>query len=154
MRGVTFAILLLSIPAMGCGSSEDSWAKNRQKTVPASGTVTYKGAPLADATVILAPVNPTGIGCAAKTDAEGKFELSTYPETTGAIPGSYNVMITKIEVPPLPGGEDGEGGPPPPSGPVYAKKLIPEKYGNPVKSGLKVDITDSGKTDIAFDLKD
>lgn len=148
-------LLLFSLPLIlltGCGSSSDKWVDQRKKTVPAAGVVTYKGAPLADATVILAPSDPTGVGCASKTDDDGNFELSSYPETTGAVPGTYQVMITKIEVPPLPGGGDDDG--PAVTGPVYAKKLIPEKYSNPATSGLTVDIPEAGNTNIRFELVD
>ncbi len=152
MRRFAIATLLAALTLVGCGGSgKDKWVEGRQQTVPASGVVTYKGEPLVDATVILVPAASGGVGCAAKSDEEGKFELSAYPETLGAVPGSYTVMITKIEVPPLPGGED-DG--PAVSGPVYAKQLIPVKYGNPAQSGLKVDIPETGKTDITFALTD
>lgn len=151
MRSLRLLTLCGLAVLMGCGSAEDKWKEGRLKTVPASGIVTLNGTPVADATVIFAPTNPTGVGCAAKSDANGKFELSTYPDELGAVPGSYTVMVNKIEVPPLPGADGPEV-----SGAVYAKHLIPKKYSDPTKSGLKADIPDSdeGISDIKIELKE
>jgi hypothetical protein len=151
MRTMKLVFVVCLLAFVGCGPAEDKWKKGRLKTVPASGTVTMNGQPVADATVIFAPTSPTGIGSAAKSDSSGKFVLSTYPDEAGAVPGSYMVMVNKIEVPPLPGANAPEV-----SSAVYAKHLVPKRYSDPLKSGLKVEIPqgDAGISDIKLELKE
>jgi len=139
------AVLIVS----GCGGGEDRWKSKRPATVPAQGLVTYNSAPLAGAVVVIQPGTPDGMGASALTDQEGKFELKTFPPDSGAVPGSYTVMVVKMEdsdgrsAP----GEDAKGRA------IMQKSLIPPKYGNPAQSGLKVEIPQAGTSTIQFDLK-
>jgi hypothetical protein len=77
----------------------DGPTEGRVPVHPARGQVLYKGKPLADALVVLRPVDPatkegglpqpTG-----RTDPEGKFQLHTYLGDDGAPAGSYLVGIS------------------------------------------------------------
>jgi len=72
--------------------------------VTVTGKVTLDGQPLSDATVIFVPVEganktttPGG-----RTDESGVFYLMTREPNDGAMPGEYNVTITKKELPAKP----------------------------------------------------
>ena len=65
---------------------------------PVAGTVTLDGKPLPDAEVAfyLQGTAPTGYyGSAARTDAEGKYQLLT-GVAQGALPGNYKVTVSRI----------------------------------------------------------
>ena len=69
----------------GCGSGNDRAAVR--------GKVTLNGRPLADAIVQFQPVAPNGSPSAAKTDAQGRYELMSTFSTPGAIPDEHLVTI-------------------------------------------------------------
>jgi hypothetical protein len=73
-------------------------------TVPASGTVTYKGQALEGATVTFLPQSKdeSAKGASAQTDSQGRFSMQTYlgggsQTSPGALPGDYFVTVTKAE---------------------------------------------------------
>ncbi|GIW78464.1 MAG: hypothetical protein KatS3mg105_0271 [Gemmatales bacterium] len=86
-------IALLFVVAIGCGDG--------RKYVPVSGTVTYKGKPLANASVIFQPIaedneNP-GSGSFGRTDEEGRFTLKRIDgQGEGALAGKHRVSISII----------------------------------------------------------
>jgi len=69
-------------------------------TIPAGGTVTYNGAPVANAQVGYYPADPeSGRTAVAETDASGRFTLKTPLGSTsspGAMPGEYKVTVLKM----------------------------------------------------------
>lgn len=147
IRGVLPVAVLF---CLGCGST-DKFEKARPATVTAEGSVIYKGKPIPGATIVAAP-DEGGFAAAAVTDSSGKFKLSAFPPKAGAVPGKYSVTITAVEPAPvieLPEGvhEDDIQRPP-------AKHLIPQKYSDPTKSGLRLDLPPEGRTDLDFDLAD
>jgi hypothetical protein len=75
----------------GCGGGSGVGA------VKATGTVTLDGTPVEGATVTFVPKGEgrvaTGI-----TDAEGKFAMKTVEAGDGAVPGSYDVIVSKLAV--------------------------------------------------------
>ena len=82
----------ISVGMFGCGGE-----KKLAGTVPVSGTVKLKGAPLAGATVMFAPTT-TGVRAASgMTDANGQFKLTTLQAGDGAFPGDFLVTVTKTE---------------------------------------------------------
>ena len=125
---------------IGCGGSG-------LDTVPARGVVTYKGAPIAKISVAFSPADGKGQIAEGITDAKGVFELRTREPGDGALVGSYNVSFKFVsdEIPDMPGFTGGKKPEPSP---------IPEKYGDPIKSGFTatVDATAS-KNDYKFNLK-
>jgi hypothetical protein len=143
--------LLLVLGLAGCSSRPVD--PNRPKTVPVSGTVTYKGAPVEGATVTFFAQGGGKRGAVGRTDASGQFTLTTFDPKDGAIPGSYLVAIEKsvLEGAP-PEGATGKAGEEPPAGTV--KDLIPSKYKDPNKSGLTADVKEGGVKDLKFDLTD
>lgn len=81
-------LIALSVLA-GCGGAAD-----RPDLVPVKGTVLLNGQPVSGATVTFsnekAPRSAQGV-----TDAEGKFQLTSYDTNDGAIEGEHSITITK-----------------------------------------------------------
>ena len=104
---------------VGCGRSSGG-------RVPAAGTVTLDGAPLADVYVTFRPDDgEPGNGGFAVTDSEGRFEIY-YPDTgKGLVPARYKVTITP------PPRAPGDG--PPAASPLNANKKAnyPSVYSSP-----------------------
>jgi hypothetical protein len=86
----------LMVTIVGCGESHPP-------TSIVTGTVTYDGKPLADATVAIMPSGGDGAAKNAEgdTDAEGKFTLATtFPtigSVAGAVQGTYVLRVFKFE---------------------------------------------------------
>lgn len=101
MRGVlrvlTSAVLTVSVAGCGGGAFE---------VVPAGGSVQFNGAPVSVGSITMVPVAAAGAepGKPAKAElrSDGTFELSTYGQFDGAIPGRHRVIYEGPE------GEEGE----------------------------------------------
>jgi hypothetical protein len=124
-------VLVFSGAMVSCRSGE-------YPTVPASGTVTYKGAPLEKGQIQLVPdkEGPVAVG----SIENGKFVLGTNQEGNGALPGKYRVTVFSYK-----DVQSRYGG-------TTTQSVIPTKYADPEKSGLIVEIPAGGKTDIKIDL--
>lgn len=144
-------VAVLAVGLGGCGGPA------QPKLYPATGTVTWKGAPLADATVSFVPA--VGAPSDGKTDAQGKFTIMTNGKP-GAPAGACKVAVSKFagaapSMPSSPTPEDMMK--------MYEKKKkgevekgeIPAKYGRPDTSGFAAEVsTDGAKNVYSFDLKD
>jgi hypothetical protein len=151
MRYVIAVCLLTATAAVGCGAKSEL-----EGVVPAAGTVTYQGQPIEGAAVIFSP-EAGGTAAAGRTDASGRFQLTTLTANDGALPGKYQVGISKIEG----GGSTvtaeeaaksmtfAHG--PAPAAPV--KDLLPEKY-KLGKSEQTAEVTVGGANEFSFDLTD
>jgi hypothetical protein len=108
-------------------------------TVPASGTVTYKGKPLEKGQVQFLPTEgPAAVGLI----ENGKFVLGTNNVGNGAPPGKYRVTVfsyTNVQ------SKFGE---------ITSKSVIPNRYTNPDSSGIVEDIPEGGNNAIDIKLKD
>ena len=101
MRTISFGLVCLCCSLLvGCGGGSDF------DIVPVSGKVTLDGQPLADAVVTFMPQatgsdRDAGPTSWARTDAQGMYELvtATEDETSGAVAGTHQVMITTAEEP-------------------------------------------------------
>lgn len=147
------ALIVAACLAVGCGGDGgDEWTEKRPATVPAGGTITFNGEPLEGATIVLSPTTPgpDAYGASGVSDSDGSFSLSTFPPDEGAVPGSYSVSVSKIEAAPQAepseGSHDEKPAPPP-------KQLLPAKYADANKSGLKAEIPKEGTSELKFDLK-
>ncbi|MCY3014955.1 MAG: hypothetical protein NT171_09725 [Planctomycetota bacterium] len=149
--GAVAVVASLAIGLTGCGGPA------QPKLYPATGTVTWKGEPLADATVSFVP--SVGAPSDGKTDAQGKFAIMTNG-MPGARAGACKVTVSKFA---------GAGASMPAAAKpedmmkMYEKKKkgevekgeIPAKYGRPDTSGLAAEVTaDGAKNMFTFDLKD
>lgn len=86
---------LLTVFAVGCGGGAF-------QTVPVDGLLTCEGKPVANVLVTFTPkggegVDPNNPGKSAvgKTDAEGRFTLTTYKIGDGAIVGQHTVRVDR-----------------------------------------------------------
>lgn len=95
----TIGVLGLLLVISGCGSGEQF------PLTPVSGTVVCEGKPVAKALVYFEPVR-TGDSAEigkqgfALTDDQGKFVVSTYGESDGAVVGKHLVRVGKSETSP------------------------------------------------------
>ncbi len=108
--------------------------------VPAGGTVTLKGEPLASGNIQFYPTSgarPAGGGI-----KDGKFTLTTYEGNDGAIPGKHNVSVTAYKDVKVAGQSE-----------LQQVLIIPENYANPGTSGISVEIPPAGNTDLKIELK-
>ena len=128
---------LLLVIVIGCSGSG-----NFPKTVPVSGTVTYKGSPVPGMMITFLDANRTDSRPASGiTDESGHYRLTTFQNNDGAIPGEKKVYIYVVP----PGDADA---------PVkFAKPTvpIPAQYNNSETSGLTATVEDQ-TTVVDFDL--
>ncbi|MFP6676568.1 MAG: carboxypeptidase regulatory-like domain-containing protein [Pirellulaceae bacterium] len=82
--GLSFGVVLLVAVTVGCGNNDLNAVK---------GTVTLDGEPLADALLVFTPLTG-GRPAAARTDANGKYELVYDRNSSGTITGEHVVEIT------------------------------------------------------------
>lgn len=165
---------LVGIACLGLLGCSDKLPK--LGTVPASGTVTYKGQPLEGAAVAFISTNgETGKNANAVTDSQGRFVLQTYAggtnQASGAMPGDYIVTIQKQEassggMPSMPGGGEPTGasfsvqatGDPKVSQrggePAAPKLLTPAKYADAAKPEFTATVKPTGENTFTFDLVD
>ncbi|MDB5339417.1 MAG: hypothetical protein JWN70_5036 [Planctomycetaceae bacterium] len=132
---VTFAVAALLLAAVpGCGAGKPAW----EQVFPATGTLTYNGKPIEGAEVVLLPKDdevPDRVRPSARTDASGRFELSTYDIADGAPEGDYDVAVTW-----RPLIKHSEGSSPGPN-------RLPARYASPTTSKLTVHVN-SEDTDL------
>jgi len=137
------AAAAICLSAVGCGSSVP---RTNLKVTPVKGKVTMGGQPLADATVmfILQGQPPKDyLGSAAKTDAQGNFEIMTGTQK-GAPAGKYIVVVSKMT------GVDGkplvndakEIDPKMMAGSGGTKESVPAGFSDGAQSSQTVTITD------------
>src|SRR5262245_13773770 len=102
----TVLIAVGMLVALGC-SSKDRWQRARPAVVKAKGTITHDGQPLADAVINFLPTSGSHAAFA-RSDAQGRFQLTTFDSNDGAVPGDYKVAVTRIVVEHEPNPKDPE----------------------------------------------
>lgn len=134
--------LAIACLAAGCNSQPTG---DIVPTTPAAGTVTYQGKPLEYYQVMFIPEE--GRPAAGITDEQGQFTLGTNDLADGAPAGKHTVTVTYVGPPPPPewGVTDFSPIPPP-------KFKVPAKFGDAKKSGLMVEVPESGDTNIQLEL--
>jgi hypothetical protein len=87
-RGVPL-VTLLTVVLTGCGG---------RGTTPVQGVVRLEGTPVTGATVLFMPDGqPRGRPASGFTQSDGTFQLTTYRQDDGALPGTYRVVVQKTE---------------------------------------------------------
>jgi hypothetical protein len=141
-RNLTLAVVLAAA-AGGCTGD------GKQPLAPLTGTVTYKGKPVVGASMTFIPDDTAMRPAIALTDASGRYVMETYEPRDGAAVGSGRLAISlrgpskKIK----PGMGDAaleqlaEAGDP----------LVPLRYFDPDKSGLRFDV--KAKTGNRYDIE-
>lgn len=132
----------------GCGGGSQ-----RPPTYPVEGTVTIGGKPLADATITFRPDSSENGQRPAngKTDADGRYQLTTFSAGDGAMEGSYRVTVMQFEAVASEGtvaDVDDESYTPPEGPSPTVKNRLPKNLADPEQSGLtaKVEANASGST--------
>lgn len=136
---------------------------DRPKVVPVTGVITYHNLPVEDASVMFTPI---GIGkekaATAVTDAAGKFQLSTFGQADGAVPGQYKVTVFKSP----PAAETGDIENEVDENKVAlqaadqelpeteVKPFLPEKYASAGTTLLDANVKDGEKNEFSFELQD
>ena len=151
MRPIRTSLVVVIVVAAalgGCGGASDAPALGR-----VTGTVTYLGQPLANATVVFLPERPGVRSASGITDQNGRFELMSDIPGDGAVLGKHRVTITaRAPDQPLTAEQQlalqSTGISPPP-----AKALIPEKFFRFDTSGLTAEVK-SGANTSNFDLQE
>jgi len=141
---------------VGCGESGDG---DRADRVAVTGTVTYNGTPVEGATVAFVPQGADTAGATGRTDASGRYELTTFEPGDGAVPGSYKVKIAKTVVAGVPQGDvevdlDASGAEDEAPEAAEVEQSLPDKYQNEETSGLTAEVTADGDNEFSFELTD
>jgi hypothetical protein len=107
----------------------------RRPVFPVRGQVLYEGKPPPGALVIFHPLNdpdPRAPRAVARVDADGNFTPTTYRTDDGAAAGEYAVTVTWVQEVDNQSAPKEEQRPP--------RNLVPDRYGKPETSGLRVRI--------------
>ncbi len=157
MKSIAFILVLMGIaPLIGC--SADDGTDDLPETVSAEGVLTLDGKPLEGASIVLSPSDTAGYAASAISGSNGKFRLQSFPMKEGAVPGAYQIAVTKsVESggagawKPEDFGEDAAHAAesPPPSS---MKNVLPVQYADPKTSGLSLTIPPEGLSEHAIEL--
>lgn len=136
---LSLVALLGLLPLPGCGGSPDVDVPD---TAAASGVVLYQGKAVNEADVTFHPQGEghPGVG---RTDAEGRFVLTTYDAEDGAVVGTHAVTIRLMPTGGLPGMEAKSTG----------AAAIPQKYADPSTSPLTAEVKPDEDNEFKFELQ-
>jgi hypothetical protein len=129
---------LLVLLAFALGVFVPACGKARPVVHPVSGRVLYQNKPIANAFIVLHPVDGTEADTVrprGQTNQDGNFTLSSFGAGDGAPPGEY---LATVEWRPV-GERDLESSGPPPN-------RLPPRYARADRSGLRVRV--DGPTEI------
>ncbi|MEZ6064896.1 MAG: hypothetical protein R3B90_04140 [Planctomycetaceae bacterium] len=142
-------MLSLMLLSTGCGGGVASMDYGAVTLVPATGTVTLDGQPLAGGYIMFESEN--GMFSDASIDDGGRYVLQFDSEVAGVTPGSKTVRITSVK-PPMEGEEDGVSENADGSRKVTerAAERVPANYNK--ASELTITVT-TDKTTYDFELK-
>ena len=150
MRHLVCIVMLTGVGVcIGCGHKS-----GLDGVVAVTGTVTYQGKPIDGASVAFSP-DGKGRAASGRTDATGRFQLTTLDANDGALPGKYKVAISKVEVENAMTADQAmewfkKNGGPPPGGNI--KNRLPDKYKDANASGQTAEVVKGGENDFSFKL--
>jgi hypothetical protein len=107
------------------------------------GKVTFRDQPVPGASIIFNKLDNSR-GAVGETDEAGEYKLTTYALHDGAPPGEYRVQIMRYEEPP-PNATEAEM--------FHLKNLLPAKYADSKKSGLKAAVQENDSNVVDFVLQ-
>ncbi len=105
LKNASYATVLLALLiSSGCGGRGPAY-----RTVPVKGVLTCQGKPIAQVQVLFSPKaehgreeKAPGRAAMARTDENGRFELSTYGLHDGAVIGKHTVTFIVLDDPRAP----------------------------------------------------
>ncbi len=141
------ALLISGLATLaGCGSSIAA-GPDPATLVAVKGRLTMDNVPMEKAMVIFFPQDTKmGDGASALTDASGNYEMTT-GGATGAVPGSYRVIVSRLVDP---AGKPVIATPETPPASLGAIESLPRQYSDFTMSKLSAKVAASGGT---FDFK-
>lgn len=139
------AIFLVSLTAC---SQSDEWSEKRLKVYKAGGVVLQDGKPCADAVVTFFS-DSNSISATGRSNAEGKFQLTTYNEGDGAVEGGHKVTVVKREFVEQKTKYDSANER---SVALVPKEILPKKYMTPTTSGLAFSVATSGANEFKIEV--
>jgi hypothetical protein len=144
-----FLSLVLAV-GVGCGGG------SKQPIRPVEVKVTYKGAPVADATITFISDQPDAPAAFGKTDAGGVAKPRTPEIGDGVLLGKHMVLVNLDEIvnEQKAADQDSEEYAPGLTPVPQVKHLVPIKYSAPGTSPLTVEVTASGPAEFSFELTD
>ena len=159
MRRTTLllGLVILAFITTGCGPSG-------LPVVRVTGTVTFEGAPVEEASVTFTPMDLEGRLASGSTNAKGEFMLLTQgAEKSGVLPGNYRITVSKyilVDVRGNPVVSADDSGAYDPSSRGAARRaarpipqsVLPDKYRNIETSALTVEVTKRGPNVFTFEL--
>lgn len=151
---IAWFCLMIAVPWWGGGCGGKQQNGNLPETYSVSGVVTWQGQPLDGAILNFQRVDGSR-GAVGRTNAQGKYRLTTFKSNDGVVPGEYHVVIVKYEIPPATPSQSEDETPPAANiakiEETEEKNLLPARYANPRTSGLTATVTE-GKNIIDFHL--
>lgn len=153
---VARALLVAGIVLVGCSKGPTVTFK----TYPVKITITQRGQPLPGADVRLHPLDENGRGAQGKTDMSGVATMRSFGEgnamAEGAMAGKYKVLVSKVDVPATPEGEDYDKlQAQQAAADTYAsapKPLLPPKYNSWQDTPFECEVQASGPNEFTFDI--
>lgn len=131
------ALLLAAVTILvGCGQELPDY---HQDLVSVSGNVTFDNNPVEGAIVTFVAKSGPSRTSSATTNAQGEYSMATPPAGDGVLPGSYDVVISKLVMP--------DGSPiPPDTAPmdVGAEELLPHRYSSFASPSLNAEVSGEG----------
>lgn len=94
MRRYALAVLALTL-LLGAENRKTDGTREEKKPVKVEGVVTLDGTPVANATIVLTPLDEDGYPAVGKTDKDGRYQLTTFNRNDGALPGEYVITVAK-----------------------------------------------------------
>ncbi|MEW4564473.1 hypothetical protein AB1K70_18175 [Bremerella sp. JC770] len=148
---VTLCAVTWAVGLSGCYSSKDKWEAMRPPVYQVSGMVRMDGEPLSNAVVVFKPEEGT-YSATGLSDASGQFYLTTFDDRDGAIEGTFQVSVDRVDYIPI-GPEKGtstDGGTYLP--PLKQVRVTPKKYSDFEKSGFAATVMKDESNSFEFDL--
>jgi len=140
-KNVSILLCFVLLTTWGCGDG-------RPQRSSVTGTVSYNGKPLSIGSLVFVPIGG-GPSAQGKISRDGFYEMGTFEDDDGVIPGDYKIMIVALT---------SSGGSGLPEDTVKANtepvSVIPDWYGDLEKSGLVVTVKADQDNTINFPLTD
>ena len=139
--------LTMLMLAIGCRGSQHPELRH------VTGQLVYHGAPVADAVVAFyndeSPRAATG-----RTDEHGNFDLTTFEDKDGALPGEHTVVITKTSVIEDNSRLSMDEAVSAPRAKAKPRQLLPAKYASVETSPLRLTVAEKGPNVFTIELND